>query len=197
MTDNESLSSLKSFLEAQAILMRKIHSNPGWKYGGFEELVLDCGALMKAKPLPQNIKHGSPKQCYWNCQEIAFKRGNLTYVEGYAIAPQVSLPVAHAWLLTPEGDVIDPTWNPPGTVYLGVPLSTNWLKSFLESRRQRKNIQNLSIFEGNYLEHYSLLKHGLPPAAYSTQSLNATKLSSSTKAKGAIEHNYPAVDRES
>jgi len=124
MTDNE-LSSLKSFLKAQAILMRKIHSNPDWKYGGFEELVLDCGALMKAQSLPQNIKHGSPKQCYWNCQEIAFKRRNLTYVEGYAIAPQVSIPVAHAWLLTREGDVIDPTWNPPGIIYIGVPFTTN------------------------------------------------------------------------
>lgn len=168
MTDNESLSSLKPFLEAHAILMRKIHSNPDWKYGGFEELVLDCGALMKAKPLPQNIKHSSPKQCYWNCQKMAFKRRNLTYVEGYAIAPQVSIPVAHAWLLTFEGDVIDPTWNPPGIIYIGVPLSTNWVKSFLELRRQNNKVDDLSIFGGNYLENYSLLKDGLPINAYST-----------------------------
>jgi hypothetical protein len=177
MTDSESLSSLKFFLEAQATLRRKLNPHLDWKYGGFEELILDCGTLMKAKPLPTTIKHGSPQQCYWNCQELVSKRKNLTYVEGYGLAPQVSIPVAHAWLLTPEGDVIDPTWNPPGTVYLGVPLSSEWVKSFLESRIQRTNTQNFSIFEGNYLETYSLLKHGLPPAAYSTHSLKATKLS--------------------
>lgn len=180
MTDSESLSSLKFFLEAQATLMREIHSKPDWKYGGFEELVLDCGTLIKAKPLPRNIKHGSPKQCYWNCQELVFKRKNLTYVEGYAIAPQVSIPVAHAWLLTPEGYVIDPTWNPLGIVYLGVPLSTDWIKSFLKLRKQTTNIQNFSIFQGNYLEKYSLLKNGLPPNAYSPHSLYTTKLSSNS-----------------
>lgn len=180
MTDSESLSSLKFFLEAQATLMRKIHSKPDWKYGGFEELVLDCGTLIKAKPLPRNIKHGSPKQCYWNCQELVFKRKNLTYVEGYAIAPQVSIPVAHAWLLTPEGYVIDPTWHPLGIVYLGVLLSTDWIKSFLELRKQTTNIQNFSIFQGNYLEKYSLLKNGLPPNAYSPHSLYTTNLSSNS-----------------
>ena len=85
MIDSESLSSLKLFLEAQATFIRKFHSKPDWKYGGFEELVMDCGSLMEAKPLPKNIKHGSPKQCYWNCQKLVFKRKNLTYVEGYAI----------------------------------------------------------------------------------------------------------------
>lgn len=177
MTDSESLSSLKFFLEAQAALIRKFHSKPDWKYEGFEELVLNCGTLMKAKPLPRNIKHGSPKQCYWNCQELVYKRKNLTYVEGYAIAPEVSIPVAHAWLINPEGDVIDPTWNPLGTVYLGVPFSTSWVKSFLESRRQRTNTQNFSIFEGNYLEKYSLLQNGLPSDAYSPHLLNTTKIS--------------------
>lgn len=174
MTKNEQLSSLKFFLEAQATLRRKMYLDLDWKYGGFEELVLDCGTLMKAKPLPATMKHGFLQQCYCNCQELAFERKSLTYVEGYGLAPQVSIPVAHAWLLTAEGDVIDPTWNPPGTVYLGVPLSTKWVKSFLESRIQKTNIQNFSIFEGNYLEEYSLLKHGIPPAAYSIHSLNFT-----------------------
>ncbi len=177
MIDSESLSSLKLFLETQATFIRKLHLKPDWKYGGFEELVMDCGSLMKAKPLPKNIKHGSPKQCYWNCQKLVFKRKNLTYVEGYAIAPEVTIPVAHAWLLNLEGDVIDPTWNPPGTVYLGVPFSTSWVKSFMKSRNQITNTQNLSIFEGNYIEKYSLLKNGLPPDAYSPHLLNTTKTS--------------------
>ena len=176
MLSDESLA-LKQFLESQVSLLKKIHLNADWKYGGFEELVQECGSLMKAKPLPPNIKLRSPKQCYRNCQELVFKRKNLTYVEGYALALDVTIPLAHAWLLTAEEEVIDPTWNPPGTVYLGVPFSTEWVKSFLKSRKQRTNTQNLSILEGNYLENYSLLKQGLPLAAYSTYSLNATKIS--------------------
>jgi hypothetical protein len=76
------------------------------------------------------------------------------------------MPFAHAWLIDREGRAIDPTWVPPGVAYLGVPLSTKWVQSVLDSRRQRGRDIDLSIFEGNYLEKYSLLKEGLPPEAY-------------------------------
>jgi hypothetical protein len=165
-TEEQRLSQLKQYLQDRADLIRKLYSKPDCQYAGFEELVLDCGTTMEAKPLPKNIKRGLPKSCYWNSQQLAFKRKSLTYVEGYVLAQDISFPVAHAWVLTPEGYAIDPTWEAPGICYLGVPFSTKWLKSLLAERKKKGRDNDLSIFECNYLEGFSLLKEGLPPDAY-------------------------------
>ena len=165
-TKEQQLPQLKQYLQDRADLIRKLYSKPNCQYAGFEELVLDCGTTMEAKPLPKNIKRGLPKCCYWNSQQLAFKRKSLTYVEGYALAEDVPMAVAHAWVLTPEGHAIDPTWESPGICYLGVPFSTEWVKSVLKARKKRGRGDDLSIFECNYLEEYSLLKQGLPTDAY-------------------------------
>lgn len=157
------LDELRQYLQDQADLIRKFYFKPDSRYAGFEELVLDCGTVMKPQPLPKNIKRGLPKSCYWNSQQIAFKRTDLAYVEGYVLITEPTFVTAHAWLLTPEGYAIDPTWETPGAIYLGVPFSTKWVKSFLK-RRGRDN--EISIFQSNYLEEYSLLKQGLPTDAY-------------------------------
>ena len=51
------------------------------------------------------------KQCFANCQRMAFYQG-FTYYEGLALST-VWIPVSHAWLVTPEGEVVDPTWMRP------------------------------------------------------------------------------------
>ena len=160
------LNELRQYLQNQAALIKQVRPQPDWKYNGFEELVLDCGTVIEAKSLPKNIKRGLPKSCYWYSQQLAFKRKSLTYVEGYALAEDVPMAVAHAWLLTPEGYAIEPTWETPGICYLGVPFSTEWVKSVLKARKKRGRGDDLSIFECNYLEEYSLLKQGLPTDAY-------------------------------
>ncbi len=156
------LSPLKTLLEEKAALMRQINPNRDWKYGGFEELVLDCGLEMEAIPLPKAIKLGLPKSCYWNCQKLISKRKDLFYVEGYVLDREISFPIAHAWLTTKNKEVIDPTLREPGIYYFGIPFSTQWIKNLIKSRKNRNNI---SVFEGNYIEDYSLLVQGLPAEA--------------------------------
>ncbi len=110
--------------------------------------------------IPQN------STCYYNCQTLAFKHHDLIYVEGYAMpngkasanAHDLNLPLSHAWLMDRDGQAIDPTWETPGAAYFGVPLATSWVESFLLCRGRR---DDLSIFDGNHLEDYSLLKQGL------------------------------------
>jgi hypothetical protein len=163
---NNSLAELQQYLQDRVSLLKEIRPNQGWKYIGIEELLLDRGTVMEAKPLPKTIKRGLSKSCYHNCQKIAFKQNDFTYVEGYAVAEEISLAIAHAWLMTPEGSAIDPTWDEPGTAYLGIPFSTNWVKSIIAARKQRGREDDLSILEGNYIEGFSLLKEGLPDEAY-------------------------------
>lgn len=165
-TNEEPLSKLRQLLQERATLARNIRPNLDWKYAGFEELVLACGRAMEVKPLPKGIKQGTPKRCYFNSQQLAFKKKDLVYVEGYVLDSDISFPIAHAWVLTPEGHGIDPTWKTPGIAYIGIPFCTQWLKFVLASRQQKGRDDDLSIFESNYLEEYSLLKQGLPTEAY-------------------------------
>jgi hypothetical protein len=145
--------------------MRKMYPNPDWKYGGFEELVLDCGRTMQPDE-NSSSERGRPKSCYWNCQQLVSKRPELIYCEGYALTEDVGFLIAHAWLLNSEGKVLEPTWESPGEAYWGVAFSYEWVQSLLSQRRQRGRDNELSVFESNYLEKYSLLKEGLPPDAY-------------------------------
>ena len=153
---------LKSFLGKQAQLMRKIHPHPDWKYGGFEELTLDCGIEMSFAPLPEDIDRGLPKSCYYNSFQLLKEDLDLTYCEGYALEPELPLPLIHAWLVNKDGRVIDPTWNDCDAVYLGIPFDTKW---FIELLRSRNREDCLAVFESNHLEDFSLLREGLPKEA--------------------------------
>lgn len=161
-----SLAELKQYLQDRVTLLKEIRPNQGWKYLGFEELLLDCGTVMQAQSMPKDIKRGLPRSCYYNSQKLAFKQNNFTYVEGYAVAEGVSIPLVHAWLMTPDGYAIDPTWDTPGIAYLGIPFDTGWVKSILAARKQQGREDDLSMLEGNYMEGFSLLKEGLPDKAY-------------------------------
>ena len=153
---------LKSFLDKQARLIKKVHHQPYWKYNSFEELILDCGTEMKYAPLPNNVDRGLPKNCYYNCLQLLREHPDLTYCEGYAQSEDLPLPLFHAWLIDEDRNVIDPTWDDDTAVYLGIPFDTKWFIDFLVSRNRE---DCLSVFESNYIEEYSLLVEGLPDYA--------------------------------
>jgi hypothetical protein len=151
---------LKEFLE-NISLMRSLRKEPDWKFSCYEEMYLKYGIFMEPREVPKELK-SEPSYCYYNCQQIIRKRKykGLAYVEGYAIAQNVSIPINHAWLLDGDGYAIDPTWKETGLLYFGIPLSNSWVKSFIKARSRG---DDLSVFTGNYLENFSLLKEGLPP----------------------------------
>lgn len=107
----KTIDKLRSILDQQSQLIRKIRPNLDWKYGGFEELVLDCGFEMNLAPLPLNIKRGLPRNCYYNCFKLLNNNFALTYCKGYGLIPHLPLPFIHAWLVDHNGKVIDPTWG--------------------------------------------------------------------------------------
>ncbi|MEG4087901.1 hypothetical protein [Microcoleus sp. Pol12B4] len=161
-TQTISAQQIKEYLENVVAAVETPQKRANWMYQRYEELVLRCGFPMEPKPLPPTVEAGVPKFGYWNCQQLAFASDSLTYAEGYALHADVGFPISHAWLLTPDGYAIDPTWDSPGC-YFGVPLSTTWVESVLATRNR---MDNLSIFDGNYIEKFSLLKEGLPIDAF-------------------------------
>lgn len=162
LTQTISGKQIKQYLQAVVAAVEVPPIRAHWKYQLYEELVLDCGFIMEPQPLPETIEFGAPQFSYWNCQQLALANSSLTYAEGYALHAAVGFPISHAWLLTPDGHAIDPTWDSPGC-YFGVPLATAWVESVLESRHR---FDNLSIFDGNYIERFSLLEDGLPVDAF-------------------------------
>jgi hypothetical protein len=97
------------------VQVRFVHS-PARRY------VLAHGAWFTPRPLPRR-RQGGEKVCYRNAQRGVSTREGLDYVEGFAATiDSRDLVVHHAWAAVGE-EVIDPTWDPSGVLYLGVRFS--------------------------------------------------------------------------
>ena len=83
-------------------------------------LIRDRGRLFAGAALPADVRRGAKGECFMNAFLLAHRRNDLIYVEGYA---HFYFPTLHAWCVTREGVVIDPTWdNPEDCAYYGIPL---------------------------------------------------------------------------
>jgi hypothetical protein len=168
------LDKLKAFLgQMISITQQYVPAEQRWKYSCCDEMILKHGASANPKPLPENISKGMPRYCYYNCQQLVLTNNDLTYVEGYAI-PENSLPgdlsflspINHAWLLDRDAAIIDPTWEPFGLVYLGIPFSTAWLKSVWAAREEKEpDNAIITIIQGNYMDDFFIAKEGFPSGA--------------------------------
>ena len=79
--------------------------------------------------LPKGVKKGKPKACYENAYWLARKcPDKYIYVEGCAVG---IIPAIHAWCITPDLKVVDPTWRgtlfAKDTAYFGIPMDIDWL----------------------------------------------------------------------
>lgn len=89
------------------------------------------GVGCEAAPLPKSIRMGQKRECFKNAGELAVNDDRFTYFEGYALS-SVGFPLEHAWVVGPEGKVIDNTWDEPeACVYFGIPFDTEFLTNRL------------------------------------------------------------------
>jgi len=105
---------------------RVTHSNArhSTKYSCQEAVVLAHGTVFThTRPVPDSIR-GPMRRCYANAQALRHRVPDLVYCAGYALPPDCDdLIFEHAWLMDPDGCVIDPTWGTSHlTGYVGVPL---------------------------------------------------------------------------
>lgn len=108
----------------------------------------------------------TPRQCFQNAAKTVLKRRRLVYVEGLAKA---LIPAQHAWVCTPEGTVIDPTWGDSGSDYFGIPIRFDFLMAkwkegngvfagILDDWRDGHALQRLPISEWIDLEFVAKIK---------------------------------------
>lgn len=95
--------------------------------GGYYDFLLKHSRVWEARHCPEAWANVVPRECFRNAGLLALSNPELTYVEGVAVAH--AIPTAHAWCVTPEGIVVDPTWaNPEEAAYIGIPFKTAFLK---------------------------------------------------------------------
>lgn len=91
--------------------------------------ILKHGRAYEAAPLPSTIRRGPKKECFINALRIT-DNDELTYCEGYGLRASVGMPIHHAWCVTPNGVVVDPTWDDPEECqYFGIELYSGWVIS--------------------------------------------------------------------
>jgi len=74
------------------------------------------------------LKHGKPRECFNNATAFAAVRDDVFYAEGYAVGPELVMPVHHAWLVNLNGRVIDPTWIDIGDhAYFGIAFDRSFI----------------------------------------------------------------------
>jgi len=77
------------------------------------------------------------KQCFYNCWHGLFNR-HLKYFEGFVASKKIPVVFEHAWLVTRDNKIIDPTFIIPTPLdrdripddYFGMQLDTDWVLKY-------------------------------------------------------------------
>lgn len=154
---------IRSYLRAVVTVRKQctpVH-NKDWKYCCWEEVILRHGIPFgpAVKRLGKNIRRGRMKECFSNSYMARALVGDkVTYCEGIAVP---LIPVTHAWLVSRNGRVHDPTWKPEekNVPYFGIGFDFGFVMAQFDLWRA------CGIFAqwGPFAVH--ILKHGFPKGA--------------------------------
>jgi hypothetical protein len=139
---------MQGLAQGNAVLIDEI-DNPNewsdWYDAQTNDVVRARGRAFDAgfEPIEADEQWTEMGNCFENATQIAWgDHPDWTYTEGYAYPAagdpwmvMVGEPVHHAWLVTDEGKVYDPTWGNTGSAYVGVPVETTFLYEELARRK--------------------------------------------------------------
>ena len=142
-----------------SLQMRGDRNPEGWAYRGPDDFVLRHGREFRHERCPDDVAMGEAKNCYGNAFNLAIEREDLTYVEGYGLR---IIPCQHAWCVTDEGVVVDPTWDAREDrdwpqAYFGVPFKWKFVnRTILDNEYYGVlwpgDMANLPLMRGEYGE---------------------------------------------
>ncbi|MEU7072985.1 hypothetical protein [Streptomyces narbonensis] len=102
-----------------------------WTYRSTFHLLLALGRRFTPTPRPDDLIGMPDKDCYGNSAQYAqaHRDEGLLYAEGFALTHNgVDWYLPHAWVVRPDGTVLDPTWDDePGQAYVGIAVADSRL----------------------------------------------------------------------
>ena len=141
------MNTVEQYLENSA------RGNPDPRCHTFQQFVYFHGAEFKHCPDHGKYfrSYGGVGLCFRNALTLVKKfPQDLTYAEGFAASwfegyyrPSIGL---HAWVVTKEGEVVDPTW-PDGTEYFGVVFALDYV---LKTKARRKEYGVIDNFQEDF-----------------------------------------------
>lgn len=149
-------SSLEPVTEKDRVLVDYMKQVASWAEDSYEVQILKNGRRFNPQALPKGYRRGTPKQCYANAYRLVDSDPDLTYVEGLALPDFVDIPIAHAWAVDKNGNVIDNTWKTPGVSYIGIPFTTD----FLHEVASETGVYGIFGYESRHI-----LRDGVPSRA--------------------------------
>lgn len=107
--------------------MHKLVLSCGSQYSSYK-LVSDYGIDFVPFLRPPGMPKMMDKECFSNCAGLVLANDDLVYCEGYAKVEYMEFFILHAWLMLPDGTMLDPTWKTMGAAYRGIPFATEYLR---------------------------------------------------------------------
>lgn len=104
---------IQAHCEAILRLFQGREPHPDLVYRGIDDMVAQIGQVFTPTPWKSHRGHGyrlgQVKECFRNAFALSTRHKELTYAEGLAYSGY--FPVHHAWCVTQDGRVVDPTWS--------------------------------------------------------------------------------------
>lgn len=145
---SETLQYIYKYVATMREMNRMLPQNPDrFRYFGMEDLVHHWGFAFQYAPLPRSIRKAPFRKCYQNAAHLAIREPGLVYVEGIAYSGLIA--TGHAWCVTSNGTVIDPTWkrNSVGDrAYVGVPFDQRFLRDVLIEKETYGMLDYMPLF---------------------------------------------------
>lgn len=137
------------------LILKHAKRREGWAHSSIEDLVHGEGVRCVPSPLPAGVAKGRKRECFTNAFHLAHQHPRrYIYVEGYAVAHQIPLPLLHAWCVERRtGLVVDPTWA-DGVEYYGIPLKLGYVWKTLAAKGTYSVLDNQE-------QSWPLLRQGL------------------------------------
>lgn len=157
---SDKLKYLLECLNQQAHLFDSIYKTSTLNRKSSQRLILENGLPFLKRITPSLFK-GEPKSCYQNCTEALLKYPELSYCEGFAISNEISITIAHAWLVNDSSLVVDPTWNENLTdcTYFGVVFTNEFVREIALKTKCYGILDNYRV------DRHQILQEGFPKGA--------------------------------